>query len=450
MIARFAPVSIGIYLFACIVLGGSAQGVWGNLALQLVGICLIALVSIAPRNGEQERGEHVPALLLLAGLILILLQLLPLPPGVWAHLPGHAPASAGMERLGYPLPWLPVSMTPFASVTTLFSAIPAIAVFLAVLVLGPDPRIIAMGIVAATFLAIVLGAAQVAGGAHSWAYLYRVTNAGAVGFFANRNHMATLLLVAIPMAALLLSSLKGDSGSSAGRYALAGVSMVLLLVGIALNGSLAVLALVVPVLAASASLFGVGARWRRFVFPASLLALLAGVILLATTQIGDQTPDLGASRSVESRTAIWSTTTSAIANSFPVGTGLGSFEQVYRLYEDPAEVSDSYVNHAHNDYLELALELGAAGMALIAAFLAWWIVTAGRIWASPLSTPSARAGSIAAAAILAHSVVDFPLRTAAISSIFAASLALMAQRLQSGQAQAKTGARARARHLKLG
>ena len=44
--------------------------------------------------------------------------------------------------------------------------------------------------------------------------------------------------------------------------------------------------------------------------------------------------------------------------------------------------------------------------------------------------PVARAASIASAAILAHSLVDFPLRTAAISAAFAMFAALLADRRQ--------------------
>jgi hypothetical protein len=61
-------------------------------------------------------------------------------------------------------------------------------------------------------------------------------------------------------------------------------------------------------------------------------------------------------------------------------------------------------------------------------FLGWWILSALSAWRSADAGPFARAASIASAAILVHSVVDFPLRTAAISTAFAMCLALMADR----------------------
>ena len=68
------------------------------------------------------------------------------------------------------------------------------------------------------------------------------------------------------------------------------------------------------------------------------------------------------------------------------------------------------------------------GVALIVAFIAWWLVAAKRVWRSAEAGPYARAASIASAAILVHSIVDFPLRTAAISACFAMCLALLVER----------------------
>ena len=77
---------------------------------------------------------------------------------------------------------------------------------------------------------------------------------------------------------------------------------------------------------------------------------------------------------------------------------------------------------------ELALELGIAGIALMLTFLCWWAVAVWRVWRSAEAGPFIRAASIASAAILAHSVVDFPLRTAAIASTFAMCIALLGDR----------------------
>jgi O-antigen ligase len=86
------------------------------------------------------------------------------------------------------------------------------------------------------------------------------------------------------------------------------------------------------------------------------------------------------------------------------------------------------VPHAHSDYLELALETGVPGLVVLLLFLIWWGRAAWSAWTRPGADDYARAAAIASAAILVHSLVDFPLRTAAIGAVFAMCLALLADR----------------------
>jgi O-antigen ligase len=109
----------------------------------------------------------------------------------------------------------------------------------------------------------------------------------------------------------------------------------------------------------------------------------------------------------------------------PFGSGLGSFENVYHLYEVPEQVTSVYVVHAHNDYAEMALEVGLPGIILMLLFLVWWSLAVWRAWRTNEAGPFARAAAIASAAILIHSIVDFPLRTTAIAASFAMCLALL-------------------------
>jgi O-antigen ligase len=128
---------------------------------------------------------------------------------------------------------------------------------------------------------------------------------------------------------------------------------------------------------------------------------------------------------VNSRGDILSTTSKAVGDFMPLGSGLGSFRSVYHLYEEPRQVTPTFVIHVHNDYVEIALELGLAGIVLMVLFLAWWAVAAWRVWSTAERGPFARAATIASGAVLLHSLVDFPLRTATISACFAMCLALL-------------------------
>jgi O-antigen ligase len=155
-----------------------------------------------------------------------------------------------------------------------------------------------------------------------------------------------------------------------------------------------------------------------------------------------------AATSVTSRQEMLATTTRAIRDFMPWGSGLGSFRSVYHLYESREQLSTTYVNHAHDDYAELTLELGVPGVLLIVAFLIWWGRAAWRAWRGADAAIYARAASIATAAILIHSLVDFPLRTAAISAAFAMALGLLVERPRPSPAAEKSDLRP-TRHIVL-
>jgi O-antigen ligase len=117
------------------------------------------------------------------------------------------------------------------------------------------------------------------------------------------------------------------------------------------------------------------------------------------------------------------------------------------MYEDPATIGRWYMNHVHGDYLEVVLETGIPGLILIVLTLLWWGWRVQAIWRAEKPDHFARAATIASAAILAHSAVDYPLRTAAISALFALCLALMAEPRPATRRSEEAAPENRARHL---
>ena len=86
------------------------------------------------------------------------------------------------------------------------------------------------------------------------------------------------------------------------------------------------------------------------------------------------------------------------------------------LDNNPATIDRFYMNNAHNDYLQLALEGGLPAVLLIVVGISWIVVRTKAIWQDRSADPFAQAATIATATILAHSLVDYPLRTAAVST----------------------------------
>jgi O-antigen ligase/tetratricopeptide (TPR) repeat protein len=106
------------------------------------------------------------------------------------------------------------------------------------------------------------------------------------------------------------------------------------------------------------------------------LALLAAMVLLASMFIGGQGREQSARRvgvtvsqgsDLGDRLAVWSKTP-AIVREFPLfGVGLGAWPEIFYRHE-PAPRSDLLYNAAHNDYIELLIDLGLVGIALLAWF----------------------------------------------------------------------------------
>jgi len=448
MRSKLRPLVAPAYLLLCIILGGSVQGVWANFALQLIGLAI--LVWVAERRENLAPHDRLPLLLILLALLVVALQLIPLPPEIWTRFPGRSGIARGYDLLAILRPWLSISELPYEAVSTTFALLPPLAIF--ALGATDNSRGMAGALLIGTALAIVVGALQVASGPTSAWYFYPITNTGAVGFFANGNHMATLLLAAIPFVPALLLSGKSQQrlrGKSAATITIAIAALGLILIGIALNRSLAALLLVVPVLLATGLMIPVGWRLRWVGVPLVVVGLAGAVAALSTNPLNSTSASSAKEYSLQSRQHIWRTTAAAIAETFPVGIGLGSFQQVYRLQENPDRVDATYVNHAHNDYLELAMELGLPGILLILAFFAWWGRRLAQIWSSNLSSPFDRAATIASAAILAHSVVDYPLRTSAMAAVFAMCIGILARFRPAERASARSDSTG-PRHVTIG
>lgn len=418
--------AVPLFLLACLLLGGSPQGIWRNLALQLAGMGLISWALLSQRHSHPTSAGRL--LLWLGGLwfALVLLQLIPLPPALWSALPGRAPAVEGFTLRGEVLPWLPWSLAPAETASILPVMAVPLGIIAAIIVLGAyRSRWCIAALVTGTCVSVLLGALQLSQGGP---YLFPIHNAGAAtGLFANSNHQATLLLATLPFLAALvgLQQQQGRMQASAalGRLLIALGAVAVIVLGIILNGSVAGLGLLLPVALASLAIAlpAAGKGPRRLAALALLLLLAAAFAIAALTDAGSN------ASSAAERGDIYRITLNAIRDTFPVGTGLGSFQAYYRLYEDPALVNSFFINHAHSDPLEWVLETGLPGLLLLGALLVWWATRALRLWRADKPDLTALAATVASGAILAHSLVDYPLRDAAIQAVFALSLAFMAE-----------------------
>jgi O-antigen ligase len=447
-----ARVRLGIgpaYLFACLLLGGSGQGVWGPLLLQLCGLGLLAWTFWSTPSQPLARSARQLGWIVAAAVLLILLQLVPLPPALWSLLPGRGPAVESFRLLGEPLGWLPVSLTPYEGYAAALGIVPPLALLAVILRAGAyKPSWLALAFVVGAMLNILLGALQISTGRF---YLYPYSTVGsAAGFFANGNYLGTLLLATIPF--LIAQTAHGmrerrSQRQRVGSLGLALAPLLVLVLGLAISKSMAALLLTVPVALASSVLLMKDRqrRWRIVGLLAAGCALLAVIGYSQLPAVND--PNNALSTGI--RQHVYAKSAEIAWQMFPVGSGIGSFPRVYAYYEDAGVFFGALVNHAHNDYLEIAVEGGLLGLLNLGAFLWWWGRRLIAIWRSPASTPFERAATIASATILAHSLVDFPARTMAVAAVLAAAIALMAEPRKWRRLEAAAAERRPARHVSL-
>src|SRR4051794_25477139 len=97
-----------LYLFLCLLVGGSAQGIYGNMALRLIGIAMIAWAAATKAEDPLLPAARQLLAIAILGLALVALQLVPLPADLWPQLGARQALAAGYPVLGLPVPALPL------------------------------------------------------------------------------------------------------------------------------------------------------------------------------------------------------------------------------------------------------------------------------------------------------------------------------------------------------
>jgi O-antigen ligase len=428
---RYSFVVSATFLIILAALGGASrvdelqQPVVAFAALAAIGAALWPL-DFAPFR--DVRGVLVAIALVYA---LVLVQLLPLPAAIWAALPGHD-IYAGLARDLDSGGWRPATLSPDLTISALAGLLPATALALLALMLDFRSRVrLTQLIVAIACASALLGLVQIASGGTAL-HLFRTSSAdSAVGLFANRNHEAVLMALCLPLVTAI-ATIKLREGASPGRVVGAtGAILILFLIAVAATGSR------MGLLLGAVGLIGAGAIWllcgervgialprRPGMWAATIAAALVALVPIALLMARS-----GTIHRLTSRDAIEQTRLAALdpmmeaARAFlPFGAGFGTFDPVYQRFEPNALLSTIYLNQAHNEPMQLAIEGGIAALALLALFLLWWIAAAFRA-VRPRESAPRRAMGIAAAAgtliLMLSSLVDYPLRTPLLSSLFA-------------------------------
>lgn len=434
-IHRFNMPNVPVRALLCLIVfafvfGGSSQDLtnykqilYGGSLLGLAGIFYARGAGRYPENplGKPLRTAH----LFMAAIVIVTgLYLVPLPYGLWSSLPGRDVQLNLAQALNINSIAMPASMTPRSTILTMLGFVP---VCVALLILGhfqtrKDLKQFVRVLPVIGAIIALTGVVQV------WLFsglsLYEVANKDApLAFFSNTNHFASALLLLLPLALYnIYESL--DTGQWKERI-LNCIAALVMIMAIIMTGSRAGQSLLMyegftlAAILASTKLPLALARVSGIVI-VTIAAITVGMSLFCIMQA-----ELGAeyetSRSVFNRKTI-----EIIPNVMPLGSGPGSFEPVYKINETPDIISPKFVNEAHNDYLQLALEYGAPGLILLIIYLAAFLFSGFKLFLRSESLVALRVtAALSLSAVLFHSMADYPLRSPVNAVLFAILSAIL-------------------------
>ena len=409
-------------VFTIVSTGGGGEGsIEGRLTGQLVAA--MALVAVLRRPAPATWRWQSSDFFVIGIAALLLLQLVPLPPAIWTALPGRELFERGDSLVFDTLPWRSISLQPAATAYSLIFLLPAFTLYFAYRTGSQDRRMaILTGLAAVWLFAILLGLLQFAAPSIAPRSFDNAHSVYPVGFFANRNHQACFVAMGLPLLAMMVQRLReGRRPEDQPIVIAAGLAIALFAVIAVLGtGSRAGLVLILASTGLTAAIMFArsGTAQARMFWPAIIGggAFMAGIVAIALfggSRAGTAVSRLAAED--DPREEIWAITIDALQAFWPIGSGGGTYRRALEVFEPVAAIGSRYINHAHNDVLELVMEFGILGVAVIVFILGWMgmmVLRARKIAPAPAMVIGLALVSIAMPLI--HSIVDYPLRTAAI------------------------------------
>ncbi|MEA1085861.1 O-antigen ligase family protein [Sphingomonas sp. CD22] len=371
------------------------------------------------RMDSADRARARPFALAVVALgVLMVVQLIPLPPGLWRSLPGRAPYADALTTIGLGARWRPISMAPDLTLYSLMGLLPVLAAALMFAPLRTNERLLLLDTsLGCLTVGALLSVAQV--GAQAL-YFYDHTDYGlGVGSFANRNHQALFLAVGILLILCRWRIGERRSLRSVGTVvsfgAVAAILPLLVVTGSRAGLAAGILAFVAGALVLVRDGIRVRASWQRWLIPTGTgLAIVVALAIGAASSRELALHRLLTSSADDLRAANLPALFDTIKAFFPIGSGYGTFDAVFRRFESDALLRPSYFNHAHNELIEALIEGGLAAAALLAAGTLLLLQRVVRAWRSDPRQPStvlARTAALGIALLLLGSLVDYPLRT---------------------------------------
>lgn len=431
----FASFAIMVFLTG----GGSRHDIDSVGPLRFIAAIVLA-IAVYYQTTESFKRVAQPVILLLLLTILMALQLIPLPPDWWSSLAGRETIVEAGELLGLADLWRPLTFSPLKTANSLASlVVPLAALMLLALLDDAGWSRVRKLIIFAGLASALLGLAQIILPGASGLYLYDITNSGsAVGLFANRNHNALFLNIALLFS--LFENWRTSSEKSAGAQLTLVAIQIVLLLAILINGSrfgLVLLAFVALVFAVRLIISYRSAKngpqdaGIQKLAAGFAIAVSLGLIALfaAMSRIPAIDRFFAKNLDEDNRAETLPYMLDLLTDHFPYGVGFGAFEQAYRTIEPTELLGPAYLNNAHNDWLQIAIEGGVIAIGLVVIAFILLARSAVLLWKAQRNAGSASSGSwlgfLTLLMIALHSVVDYPLRVPSIMLVCAVCVGMV-------------------------
>ncbi len=368
---------------------------------------------------------------LLTAVIFTGIYLAPVPTTTWMKIPGRELYQEIIQWISHDnefIIYTTLSLIPLNTLSLLISCIPATALFLALISITERQLKLAIyALIASATIQGVIGLLQYINYDSVLTYLNISNSNPPKGTYLNQNHFTAFMEMAEPiaLALMIIALLKKTQNAYIKTSTALFFAAISLLLTFAAFTTLSRMGTALLLLSIILSFWAMTSpEIRKTVAAPIFLLRLALLVAIVVAQLAMINTVVSTAQGMKPevvlgdlRWEMFNATWEGIKAFFPFGSGPGTMPQIIPAFL-PADVpifQTAFINHAHNDYLELVFEMGILGIFIILAFFSLYIYQ----WKVVLSQTKndiniIRSGAgIGILMFLIYSLTDFNLHTPA-------------------------------------
>lgn len=363
------------------------HGIFVHEQVMLIAQVIASLCVLVILWSGSYKGRTYPVVLWFFWLSILMTcaYVVPLPFLSAVELPGRELYADVLEWLGargYEQDNQYLSIIPYQSKVALLALIPPVSLFFAALSLSEAQifRLVYLLLIIAVIQAS-LGLIQYASGNLDFYFGIVPNGRSAQGTYLNRDHFSALLEMTLPIAiGLMLFSFgrlkhegrvhkKGRTFNSTLLFAF--FALLIFLAAIFARSRAGVFLIMLGVLI-STVVFSRHVGGKQSVGLSVVFSTIAMGIALSIGLIPVLNRFVSKNPIEDERWRIFKHSIEGIQSFFPVGSGPGTFPDIYRVFQPIEQLR--FINNAHNDYLELLFELGAVAVFIFSGFFLLYLM----------------------------------------------------------------------------